>query len=225
MGFLNPNNWFAGQNDPTAATNMNGGKAVAPGQLAYQGVNTGSGQNSLEQYLRSLTNMGGQTAQNMLQTGMGTTASGIAATQGPMDYYSRLLSGNPAAMSQAIQPEAGAIRQQFGQLRNQSDQFAPMGGGRSSMMASLPFQQQGAIGNLLASVRPQAASQLGSLGLGIGGLGLGQQQLGSGMLSSVLQALYGGRGQDIEETGQNKNLAGVMSQGLGQGLGAAMGAP
>lgn len=239
MGFLNPNNWFAGQNDPTAASNMNVGKAVAPGDLAYQGVNPGSGQNSLDQYTRSLANLMGKSGQqilggaqgyidqgtNTVNQGLGTVGGGLGSTNASANYYQNLLSGNPAAMAQAIQPTANGIRAQYQGARNQLNTYAPMGGGRSNLMAQLPFQSAGAISNALAQVQPQAAQQLGSLGLGIGNLGLGigglglnqqqfgagQQQIGGNLLNSTLQNLLTGRGQDMAETGQNKALGGQLS--------------
>jgi hypothetical protein len=203
MGFLNPNNWFAGQNDPTAATNMNGGQAVAPGQLAYQGVTPGSGQNSLEQYLRSLTNYGGQQSQGLMN-------SGTQGVNQSMGYWGDILSGNKAQIAQALSPELQASNKQYQGARSAVNTFAPMGGGRASLMANIPFQQANTNAGIIASLRPQAAQQLGTLGLG-------QQNLGGNLLNMTLQSLLQGRGQDVNETGQNKQLAGTMSSDLTAG--------
>ena len=164
--------------------------------------------NSRDQFMRSMFNWGGSTGQNLMQTGG-------SATGQAMDYYSKLLSGNPAAMSQAIQPEAGAIRQQYDQLRKQTDQFAPMGGGRASTMMSLPYKQQSDIGKLLAQVRPNAALQLG-------GLGTQQQQIANQLLQLIIGGQMTGRGQDVQEHGHSMQLAGDMARDLTMGSIAAM---
>jgi len=223
MSFLNPNNWFAGQNDPTAATNMNGGQPVSPGQLAYQGVTPGSGQNSLEQYLRSLTNYSGQQGQNILNNAQGYINTGTGGVNQSMGYWGDILSGNKAQMAQALSPELQASNAQFQNSRNALNTFAPMGGGRASAMGQLPFQQAQTNANIIASLRPQAAQQLGQLGMGQQNFGMGQQGIGSNLLQMTLNNLLGGRGQDVEETGQNKNLASNMAGDLTKGLTAGLG--
>jgi len=214
MGFLNPNNWFAGQNDPTAATNMNGGQPVAPGQLAYQGVTPGSGQNSLEQYIRSLTNSTGQQGNNILNNAQGYINTGTGGVNQSMGYWGDILSGNKAQMAQALSPELQASNAQFQNSRNALNTFAPMGGGRASAMGQLPFQQAQTNANIIASLRPQAAQQLGQLGMGQQNFGMGQQGVGTSLLGLTLQSLLGQRGQDVTETGQNKALGGQLGNTL-----------
>lgn len=196
MGFLNPNNWFSGSNDPTAYTNMNGGGTVAPGQLAYQGVGSGFGQNSLDQYLRSLQNYGGQSGQGLMNTG-----GGYVGKSG--DYWSNILSGNPSAIAQAMAPTINSANAAYKSATNTVDKFAPMGGGRSSTLANAPYAHAGAISNIIAQAQPLAAQNLASLGTT-------EQSLGIQQLAQVLQSLLEGRGQDVTETGQNKALAGNL---------------
>lgn len=153
--------------------------------------------NSLTQYLRSLTNYGGNAGQSLLSSGTGMT--GQAA-----DYYSGILSGNPTALASAMQPEITATSNQYNGARQQANTFAPMGGGRSSLMASLPFQQAGTVSNIIAQARPMAAAALGNLGLGTSGLG-------SNLLSTTLNSILGERGQDMNQ--QNANM-GFLTSGL-----------
>ena len=210
---------FGGENDPTAFTATNGGKAVQPGQLAYQGVMPDKGQNSLDQYIRSLSNYGGQQSQSFIDQGTNTYKTGQGYTAAPASYYSSILSGNPAAVSGALSPEISQLSSGFSQARKQLDQFGPMGGGRSAQMAQLPFQQQGAITNLISGARNNAAGALAGLGVQEQQLGLSGQSMGAQLLNAILGQMNDGRGQDVTEQGQNKAMAADLAKtAIGAGV-------
>ncbi len=59
---------------------------------------------------------------------------------------------------------------------------------------------------------------MGTLGMGQQNFGMGQQGVGGNLLNLTLQSLLQGRGQDVQELGQNKQLAGQLSGDLTQGL-------
>ncbi len=209
MKSLNPFTGFGWKSgDPTSYTSGNNGQAPGPGQLAPQGI-SGS-QNSLEQYLRSLTNYSGQQGQNILNNSQGYINTGTGGVNQAMGYWGDILSGNKAAMAGALSPEIQASNAQFQNQRNAVNTFAPMGGGRASLMGQLPFQQAQTNANMIASLRPQAAQQMGMLGMGQQQFGQGQQGMGSNLLNLTLQSLLGGRGQDVQENGQNKQMASSM---------------
>ena len=114
----------------------------------------------------------------------------------PASYYSNILSGNRAAMMDAASPEIQNINANFNQAQRQAGQFAPMGGGRANLLAQLPLQRAGAVGNLFQTIRPLAAQ--GLLGVGnaqanLGGLQgniAGQQgNIGAGLSTSTLANL------------------------------------
>ncbi len=216
MGFLKTGveKLFGVNSDPSSYTSNNG--QPGPGQLAPQQI-TGN-QNSLEQYLRSLTNYSGQQGQNILNNSQGYINTGTGGVNQAMGYWGDILSGNKAAMAGALSPEIQASNAQFQNQRNAVNTFAPMGGGRSSMMGQLPFQQAQTNANIIASLRPQAAQQMGTLGMGQQNFGMGQQGVGGNLLNLTLQSLLQGRGQDVQELGQNKQLAGQLSGDLTQGL-------
>ncbi len=213
MGFLKSGveKLFGGSGDNTSYTSQNG--QPGPGQLAPQQI-SGS-QNSLEQYLRSLTNYSGQQGQNILNNSQGYINTGTGGVNQAMGYWGDILSGNKAAMAGALSPEIQASNAQFQNQRNAVNTFAPMGGGRSSMMGQLPFQQAQTNANIIASLRPQAAQQMGQLGMGQQNFGMGQQGVGTNLLNLTLQSLLQGRGQDVQELGQNKSLAGQLGSALG----------
>ncbi len=102
---------------------------------------------------------------------MGFLGDSQKAFQAPSSYYSSILSGNSADVAGALAPQITQLNSGFDQARRQVDQFAPMGGGRSSTMANAPFQQASAITNLISNARAQAAQGLAGIGSAEGGLG------------------------------------------------------
>lgn len=165
--------------DSTGFASMTGG-APAVGQIATEGIN--KNQDSLTQFLRSLFNASGT-------AGTGAVNQGIGGAGTAMDYWSKILSGNPAAIMQAMSPEVQAAQAQYRGAQQQANMFAPRGGGRSAMMAQLPMQQAGTISNILAQARPGAAANLAQTGLGMGGLG-------ANLLSMTMQGQLARRGQN-----------------------------
>ena len=200
-------NFFASPGDPSSYTSTHGGQAPAPGQLAYEGINPK--QDSLTQYLRSLSNFTGSAG----QTAFGAGGQGVGQA---MDFWGNILSGNRGAMAQALSPEIQSATSGFEQQRRAMDQFAPMGGGRAAQGAALPYREAGQISNLIATLRPQAAQQQGQLGLN-------EQQIGLGALQQALQALLARRGQNFQVDTANRqmltsgleSLMGDISRGFG----------
>lgn len=158
-----------------------------------------------------------------------------------LNYYQGIMAGGPDAMM-ALSPEIQQTRNAFQSAKQQLATTGPMGGGRASAMAQLPFQQGAAISNLYSQARPAAAQQLAALGqagagglagLGLGGaqglsqigqfglqnfsqLGLGEQGMARDLLGLILSGQLQRRGQNVTESGQNKQLA-------GDAIGAALG--
>lgn len=92
------------------------------------------------------------------------------ALQSSLDYWQKLLSGDRTAMSSALGPEIQQYSQgQQNALTNLS-QFAPRSGARATMIGEMPFQQAQTVGNMFASLRPQAAQQVGALGSTLGSM-------------------------------------------------------
>ncbi len=201
---------------------------------------------SLTQFLRSMFNQGSQQYNNLLNGGtqgvgqamdtssllsggagqsMDTLANMMRGGPQAVDYYSKILSGNKAAMMDAASPEIQNVNANFNQAQRQAGQYAPMGGGRANLMSQLPLQRAAAIGNIFQNVRPQAAQQLGALGMSsasqlgnmgmsalnlFGNLGMGQQGMGRDILGLILSGQLQRRGQNVNETDANKSLAGQL---------------
>lgn len=153
-------------------------------------------------------------AANAGTTGMGFLGSSQQAFQAPTSYYSSILSGNPADVAGALSPQISQLNAGFAQGRNQVDQFAPMGGGRSSVMANLPFQKASAITNLISQARQAAAQGLTGIGTAEGGLG--------GNLLGISSNAASNLGQLGTEQQQFQYQAGA---GIGSAIGALLAGP
>jgi len=105
------------------------------------------------------------------QGATGMLANSSRAFNPAIDYYTSILSGNPASVGQAIAPELNALRSGYTNAQRQVNTFAPMGGGRASTMANAPFQLSGMTTNLISNARNQAAQALPTIGSMTGNLG------------------------------------------------------
>ena len=123
-----------------------------------------------------------------------TFQRGAQATQGAVDYWRRILSGRTGAAA-ALSPEINQIVQSYRGARQAGRTLNPRGGGSSALTRRIDEEViPGQISGLLATARPTAAREIGTLGTnllqsGVGAVGTTGQMfgLGSGAGSSVLQ--------------------------------------
>lgn len=178
-------------------------------------------QKQANQGLLSNMQQGQQTANTLQPYGTGflnTAQQGIGSS---MDYWSKLLSGNRGEMMSAMAPEVNRINAGYDQNKRSLLQFAPRGGGQAGMLASAPYKEQQDINSLFQTLRPQAAQQMGNLGLQAGGLG-------NQTFSNLLNALAGSSGaaSSILSKGQTQqminNQAGQQWGNMGYQLGSSL---
>jgi len=124
--------------------------------------------------------------------GAGTRAVGRAeeAWEPALGFLKALLYGDQEAVSQAIGPARSRIISQYDAARKQIAEFAPRGGGRSELLAELPFRQAGEIGRLTQEARTEAAKELtdlGSLYAQLSGqqLGLAESATGRALMAAL----------------------------------------
>lgn len=217
-GAGSPGSWFSTKSSPT----NNLGLAPQP----VSGAN-----DSLTAFFRSLTNLTGGTGVsqfnaggNTIGAGLGTVGTGLEGQQAglntlnaPIDFYTKILSGDPAAIQQALAPTANAISQQYEAAKTGASEGMPAGGFRSTTLAGLPFAQAAQVGNAALGLQPAAANALGQLGgeqagigqgisqtgLGVAGIGSTQQSQGLQALFSTIQALLGKMGINLQGSGVN----------------------
>jgi hypothetical protein len=101
-----------------------------------------------------------------------------------VDYYSRILSGGRSGLMSALGPQASNIGMGYQNARNTIASLTPRGGGRSTMMADLPFQQQKDVTSLFQTERAGAPAGL---------LQAGSQasNAGNNLISNAIQSMYG----------------------------------
>jgi hypothetical protein len=198
--------------NPGQSNTSTGG--TGPGGITPQPI-SGS-DNSLTAFWRGLSNLAGSTVPSFLQsggnllgtgmgvtqggldmsgTGFGTTTQGLQTLQPSIDFYNKILSGDPTATAQALAPTAANISQITSGATNQATQGLPGGGYRAATLAGLPYAQAAQVGNAALQLQPAAATALGQLGgeqaqigatqAGIG-QGVSQTGLGVGQLGTVL---------------------------------------
>lgn len=146
----------------------------------------------------------------VINTGVGTMGTGLETLQPSIDFYNKILSGDPRATTEALAPTAANIAAITSGATTNASQGLPAGGYRASTLAGLPFAQAAQVGNAALALQPAAAQALeqlggeqaqigqeqvgagtaaGNLGLGISQTGLGLGQLGQGLTAQGFQAL------------------------------------
>jgi hypothetical protein len=209
------------------AVNPAGGGGTGNYGLMPQPV--GAGDNDLTRYQRSLTNLLGGTGPGLLQTGQGLLGGGVDITQGgldvtktglqtldvPLDFYKKLLAGDPSATTSALAPTAANIAQITAGATDQAARGLPGGGYRAATMAGLPFAQAAQLGNAALALQPMAAKEIAGIGgeqaqIGKGisetGLDLGKlstilTQFGLGALQNTIEDVLRKAGINVQETG------------------------
>lgn len=163
------------------------------------------------------------TGKQQYDTGKGNTAQGMSDLNAPTSYFRKLLSGDPNELMSALNPELDNISTQFNQVRRMiSDQ--PRGGGKTSVLASMPAQQIGAISNLYSGARRGAANSL----VGIAGqeaqTGLAQTGMGMQNISQAPGIAQQGHTADYNNSWQKffSDLAKDTIKGAAKGAGGAL---
>ncbi len=220
----------------TTPNPLTGTNVLAPGGAPPPGEPMEG--DSLTQWLRGQISKLNNTGQDITNTGGSllksggagyaagndTVNSGLNTLNDPKNYFASILSGDPTRMAAAAAPAISAVRANYDNAAKSVSQLQPRGGFRSTTMAELPFQKSAQINNTLLAQQPAAATSLANIGTGVAGIGLGQQSAGIGQegvgvneqslglqqLLAAIQAQLQRRGQNISETGQNKQLASSM---------------
>lgn len=136
-----------------------------------------------------------------------------------MDYFKKLLSGDPAMMMEATRPERGRVIDQYDTARKAVTSFAPRGGGQTSAVAGSFLQEAQQLGDVTSTARREAVGQAGQLGATLKGLGLSADDLATKDLNSIISSVLANKQLDLTKRGQNMAMVGELGQGLGSLLG------
>ena len=132
---------------------------------------------------------GGQgAARGLAGQGSMLTQTGMPGIRGASDYWSTLLHGNRAAMSQATAAPRGAITDQYRGAERGLERSGVRGGVRDLAMAELSRDRAGKIAGLTTGVQPAAAANLAQLGTTLTGQGTAAQIGGGNIWADLLRA-------------------------------------
>ena len=141
-----------------------------------------------------------QMQQQLLQTG-------LSAWQPAADYYSKLLSGDPTKIAEAVGPTSDILKGQAQAQARQTAATMPMGGEANAAGAAIGQNSYNQLARLYAGVQPGAASALGQLAALP--MGMSAPNIGSGLGYNALQQQ------------QQNSAKGQLGTGIGQaGAGA-----
>ncbi len=148
---------------------------------------------------------------------------GEALQQPAIDFYSKLMSGDPNALAQVAAPALANISSQYQQGR-ESIWDMPAGAGRGVALGQLERGKASAAASALTQPYLQAPGALYDIGTGLqqqslqtGGLGLGYGQLGTQQLGQASQL-----GQWAYDVGQGRQATAVNAIGQLIGLGSSI---
>ncbi len=195
--------WF--KNNPQQAVGLGLGAAALGNQIA--GGDSGPAAPTPQ-----------QTAANTLALDTATKNLGDARStlQLPLDYWSKILSGNQGAALTAMAPQVNTITSQYDGALRAMNQLAPRGGGRNAGMQDLAFRKAGDITNLINSARPVAAGNVSDIGTRIGNLGTPALSIASSGANSAA-----GTGLTQEQINNQQNA--TLGTNLGTVLGILLG--
>lgn len=181
---------------------MNGGmikfRPMAPSYQWEQLVGSGIGavaslfgaggpskeERALMQQQANLMRQGSAASSRLTPLGTNLIRRGASALAPVQSYYGRILGGDRGAMTEALAPEIGQITEGYRSARESQAALQPRGGGRATLLSSLPYQQSRDISTLFQTARPAAAQGLTQVGQATGAMG-------QGTLQSAINSLYG----------------------------------
>ena len=179
----------------------------------FLGIGQSKGEKQGMGQLSNVYNFALPLAQTQSAAGQGTTNAGLATTKtglgtlgGPLAYWQKLMSGNRAAMNQAVAPEANAARSASDATTRQTAATGTArGGGTAATSQQRQTDVNAQIDNLLFGVRPQAAQATTGIGTTQANIGLNEANVGNQQLQQALAALGIGTQAGTATTGAAVN--------------------
>ena len=156
------------------------------------------------------------------KAGKKNLAAGTHAFGDAQDFWGTILGGDRDAITQLMAPQISQVGDQYAAARNNVNEFAPRGGGKSAILAELPTKQAHDIGSFFLNARPAAADAMERLGAERNAAGMGEfagaQSGPMGILQSILSHSLGQQQLDLQKRGQTLGIAGGLGETLGNVL-------
>lgn len=204
-----------------------GGGSAAAGYLAGRGKGKGGAEKGVDDRMGGLDEQTQQLLKGNVERMRGQGAQmqqqGAEALSPVLAYFKQLMSGDPAAMLQATQPERGKVIDQYDAARKSIAQFAPRGGGQGAAIAGSYVQQAQQLSDITSTARQGAVTGLAQLGPQLQALGLSADQVASMDLSTLINAVLARESMGITKRGQTFGMWGDIGTGVGSLLGQWLG--
>ncbi len=127
----------------------------------------------------------------------------------------KVATGDRAAVLEAAAPEVATVSAQYDTAFRAAQAGIARGGGRNSVLASIPFQKASAISTTLAKERTDAQKELTSTSLNLAGLGLSAEQGGLQALSSIFGSI---EAADAQNKSSLLGALGDIGSTIGKGI-------
>lgn len=195
------------------------GTGVGAGIGALLGAFSGNKKQSSDPEFDALMSHLTSLSDTTQKQGTSLATSGAAQLAPVLDYFKKLSGNDPSAVLDATKPERGRVIDQYDTARSAIANFAPRGGGSNAAAANSYTSEANQLGDITSTARSNAIGQSAQLGTTLEGLGLSADQLANADLSTIVNAILAKQGLALQASGQNKALAGGLSEGLGTLLG------
>jgi hypothetical protein len=147
-------------------------------------------------------------AQTFQQQGTQLIGEGQDQLRAPTNFYQQLLSGNKAAVSQAVAPDVANLRDVYSGAHKQLERSGTQGASRDMASAELGRQEAGQLGSFVLGARPAAAEAMTAMGQNTRAAGVGMGMNAANIYGSLLT---GAR--------QDRAYNGAISQQIGENTG------
>ena len=204
---------------PGVGNLIGGGIGALLGGLFGGGGDDDQAKQDAEGQLTDIFPMLRESSTNLRQRAGGLADQADSAIAPVLRELRSMLSANPADVMDATRAERGRVIDQYDTARRAVAQFAPRGGGTTSVMAQSQFDQAESLADITSGAQRDATKSLASLGTSLAGLGLSAEQLASQDLNSIINALLAQQGIDATKRGQTMEMWGGIGQAAGSILG------
>lgn len=147
------------------------------------------------------------------------SASGMAQQAG--QQYQEAANGSMEDLQKMYNPQISTVMSQYDNAAKQAATMGPRGGGRTGVMAELPFKKAAAAGGIISNARAAApagmanvAATEGGIGQALGALGTSETNAGLGVMTPAESAVMQGTSQVASNFGALGSLVGSVGSKL-----------
>jgi hypothetical protein len=140
-----------------------------------------------------------------------TIPKAMSALQLPLDFWTKILSGDRQSIMSTLTPEVSSVSEQYQAGRKAASEFSPRSGGRAAGLSESRFKEAGDIQNLISGMRTTSADEVTQLGQILGNLGLGELGASTSAAGTGGKIATARREQSMEQAAGFGEAAGSMA--------------